>query len=108
VSLRRCASEMSRGELALSPELNGAWAVWGLKLLLIGILALAPAYSFGWGLPFVIVWWVQYVANAILLILLIFSLASFWNGTTVESIARRCEVTLEKRIERKLVELAEE
>jgi polyferredoxin len=83
-------------------------AVWGLKLLLIGILALATAYSFGWGLPFVIVWWVQYVANAILLILLIFSLASFWNGTTVESIARRCEVTLEKRIERKLVELAEE
>ena len=67
-----------------------------------------PSVQLWGGLPFVIVWWVQYVANAILFILLIFSLASFWNGTTVESIARRCEVTLEKRIERKLVELAEE
>jgi len=83
-------------------------AVWVLKLFLIGVLALATVYSFGWGLPFMTVWWRQSAANCILLILLSFSFAIFWNGTTVENVARRCEVALEKWIERKPLALTEE
>jgi hypothetical protein len=44
----------------------------------------------------------------VLLIFLVFSVASHWNGITIEGGCRRCEVTLEKWIERKLLELAEE
>jgi hypothetical protein len=76
--------------------------------LLIAVLALATGYSFGWGLPFIDVSWVQYAATVTLFMLLIFSMASFWNGATVEGIARRCEVALEKWIEQKLLKLAEE
>jgi hypothetical protein len=65
-------------------------------------------YSFGWGLPFVDVPWKLYTATGVLLILFVFSIASFWNGTTVEGIARKYEVALEKWIERKLLKLAEE
>ena len=59
-------------------------------------------------MPFVDVPWRLYTATGVLLIVLVFSVASFWNGTTVEGIARRCEVALEKWIERKLLKLAEE
>jgi hypothetical protein len=59
-------------------------------------------------LPFVDVPWKQYAATVVLLILLVFYVASFWNGTTVEGIAHRCEVALEKWIVRKLLKLAEE
>ncbi len=76
--------------------------------MLIVVLALATVYSFGWGLPFVDVPSEQYVATGALFILLVFSLASFWNGTTVEGIAPRCEIALEKGIERKLLKLVEE
>ncbi len=82
--------------------------VWGLNLSLLVILMLGTLYSFGWGLPFVDVPSKQYAATVVLLILLVFSVASFWNGTTVEGIARRCEVALEKWIERKLLKLSEE
>ena len=82
--------------------------IWGLKLSLLVILILGTVYSFGWNLPFVDVSWKQYAVTVVLLILLVFSVASFWNGTTIEGIARRCEVMLEKWTERKLLELAEE
>jgi len=82
--------------------------IWGLKLSLLVILILGTVYSFGWNLPFVDVSWKQYAVTVVLLILLVFSVASFWNGTTIEGIARRCEVMLEKWTERKFLELAEE
>jgi len=44
----------------------------------------------------------------ILLILFVFSIASFWNGTNIEGIACRCEVALEKWIGWKLLKLSEE
>ncbi len=83
-------------------------AIWGLKLSLLVVLALATVYSFGWGLPFVAASWMRVVATGGLLILLLFSLASFWNGTTVEGVARRLDVALARWIERKLLKLTGE
>ena len=40
--------------------------------------------------------WTQYMSTGVLLILLVFSLARFRNGSIVEGVARRCEVALEK------------
>ncbi len=78
------------------------------KISLITLLALATFLSFGWGSDFVSTLWMQYTVAGILLILFIFSLLSFWNGTTIESIARKCEVALERYIEQKLLSLSEE
>ncbi len=80
----------------------------GIKVFLGVILALATVYSFGWGLPFVDIPMEHYLAIVPLLILLAFSMANFWNGTTVKAVARTCEVALEKWIERKLLALGEE
>jgi len=62
----------------------------------------ATAYSFGWGLPLVDIPLERYWAPASLLILLLFSAISYWNGTTVESMARKGEIALERWIEKKL------
>jgi hypothetical protein len=82
--------------------------VLGVKISLIVILALATVYGFGWGMPFVDIPAERYLAVVPLLILLALSLANFWDGTTVKDIGRKCEVALEKRIERKLLALSEE
>jgi hypothetical protein len=87
------------------------WAsrvIWGAKLLLLGVLALAMAFTFPWGLPSFTSLWGRYLLTAILLILFAFSMAAFWNGTTIEGVARRLEVALARWIERRLLALTEE
>lgn len=78
-----------------------------LKILLLVVLALATVYSFGWGLPFLSGLTQHLVATAALLILLFFSMASFWNGTTLKNGTRRLEVSLARWIEQKLLALTE-
>jgi Fe2+ transport system protein B len=68
--------------------------VLGIKISLIAVLALATAYSFGWGLPFVDIPRERYLGVVPLLILLALSVANFWDGTTVKDIGRKCEVVL--------------
>jgi hypothetical protein len=82
--------------------------VLGIKISLIVVLALATVYSFGWGLPFVNIPGESYLAIIPLLILLAFSIANFWNGTSIKDIGRRCEVALVKQIERRFLALGEE
>lgn len=82
--------------------------VSGIKIFLIAVLALATVYSFGWGLPFVDIPGERYLVIVPLLILLAFSVANYWNGTTLKGIGRSCEVVLEKWIERKVLALSEE
>lgn len=81
--------------------------VGALKIVLISVLAVATVYSFGWGLPFLTVSWLRGVLTGALLILLLFSIASLWNGTTVETFARRLEVWLARWIEQRLLALTE-
>jgi hypothetical protein len=83
-------------------------AMWGVKFSLLIVLALATLLSFGWGLPLIDVPGERYVTPGTLFILFIFSLASFWNGTTVEGVARRLEVALARSIEQKLLTMTEE
>ncbi len=85
------------------------WAsrvTWCAKLLLLSVLALATAYTFPWGLPSFASWG-RYLLTIILLILFLFSMAAFWNGTTVEGVARQLEVALARWIERRLLALTE-
>jgi hypothetical protein len=82
--------------------------IWGAKLLLLGVLALAMAFTFPWGLPSFTSLWGRYLLTAILLILFAFSMAAFWNGTIIEGVARRLEVALARWIERRLLALTEE
>lgn len=86
------------------------WAgriVLSFKIFLIAILALATLLSFGWGSTLVSTLWMSYPVAGLFFVLFIFSLLSFWNGTTVESLARKCEVALERYIEQKLIYLSE-
>ena len=82
--------------------------VFWFKVLAVVVLATATVCSFGWGLPFINLPWTRYPAIFVLIVLLIFSVASFWNGATVEGIARRLEVALAKRIEQRLLVLVAE
>jgi cation transport ATPase len=82
-------------------------AMAALKILLLVVLALATVYSFGWGLPFLSGPMQHLVATSALLILLFFSMASFWNGTTLENATRHLEILLARWIERKLLALTE-
>ncbi len=50
----------------------------------------------------------RYLGVVPLFILLALSVANFWDGTTVKDIGRKCEVALEKWIERKLLALSED
>ncbi len=82
--------------------------ILGIKISLIVVLALATVYSFGWGLPFVDIPGERYLAILLLLILFAFSIANFWNGTSLKGVGRRCEVVLEKQIERRFLALSGE
>lgn len=122
VDTERAAREVTEGELEAVRERDvrrrariksyaqryASRTVLVVKTCLIFILALATVYSFGWSLPFVDIPGERYVAIVPLLILLAFSVANFWNGTTVKAVARTCEVALGKWFERKLLALGEE
>jgi hypothetical protein len=87
------------------------WAsrtVWVLKFFLLGVLALATAFTFPWDLPSFTSLWGRYLLTIILLVLFVFSVATFWNGTTVEGLARQLEVALARWIERRLLALIED
>ena len=122
VDTERATREATEGELGAARErdarrrariraraqryANGT--VLGIKISLIVVLALATVYSFGWGLPLVDIPSEHYLAIVPLLLLLVLSVLNFWNGTTLRDIGRRCEVALEKWLERKLLALGED
>ena len=122
VDTERASREATEGELGAARERDArrrvriraraqryaSGTVLGIKISLIVVLALATVYSFGWGLPLVDVPGEHYLAIISLLLLLVLSVLNFWNGTTLRDIGRRCEVALEKWLERKLLALGEE
>jgi len=104
----RKRDDRRRARIKARAQRYASSTVLGIKISLIVVLALATVYSFGWGLPFVNIPGESYLAIVPLLILLAFSIANFWNGTSIKDIGRRCEVALEKQIERRFLAIGEE
>jgi hypothetical protein len=79
-----------------------------LKFFLLSVLSMATAFTFPWDLPSFISFCGRYPLTIILLVLFVFAVAAFWNGTIVEDLARRLEVAVARWMGRRLLALTED
>jgi hypothetical protein len=91
VDAERASREQIEGELRAAREWDlrrrsrltfrtQRWAKWTLlvvKVLLLGVLASATAFTFPWGLPSFVSLWGRYLFTIMLIVLLVFSVAAF-------------------------------